>query len=164
MARSILTGGRTSTRSEPGKPAEEPGHDLGAAAIALKALQEQIDRLTAQLGAAGADLAAARAETAAERATVERLRAQLMEEHQVSAEIRATLAGAQAARDGLAAQLEQAREAQAALKAPLEQAIAAAGAREPINFPAHQPVAYDVVMMDPDTGRSKKVSIKPRVG
>lgn len=161
--RSILGGGRTATRSEPGEPAKKPGQDLGGHhEKMMEALQAQIAQLTGQLGVAHADLSAARAETAAERDRVTALRAQLLEQaHQVS-QAQADLAGARAAAEGLEGQLRTEREARAELAARLEQAIAAATAKQPVNVPAHVPVAYEVVMVDPDTGKRKQVSIKPK--
>lgn len=158
---SILTG-----RSGPARArAPAPEHDgavseLNAAALGL--LKGEVDRGRAEVDAARADAAAARAEAAAERAKTSDLRTLLAAEADTRAAAQADSAAARAECDGLREQLEAERAARADMKAPLEQAIAAAGAKQPIVIPAYEPPAYELEVTGRDVNeRAKRIVLKP---
>lgn len=159
--------GKPGVRTKKAAAIEEPkaeNVDSKAALAAMDLLKAELERRAGELSAAHADLRVARADAAAALAKLEGVRAQLMEEADACGEAEASLLAEQATSAGLRGQLETERATRAALQASLDHAVTAAATREPITFPKHEPIAYDVLMVNPETGERKQVSIKPAKG
>ncbi len=160
-----MLGGRTAPRGDPElepKGRYELADETGKAA--LQALQAQLAELSQRCAKTDADLAAARAETTAQRDIATGLRQQLAGESEARGRAEASLASAERALSEARGDLAAERQARSAMQATLDGAIAAAAGKQPINIPAAEPVAYDIVMMDPETGSKKQVTVKPRKG
>lgn len=157
---SLLTGKTAAGRAKraPALDGALPKSDEATTA-ALAVLQGQVERLSAEAAAARQEVATARTEATAK---VEAMRAILIEETTTRSQAQAELAGARAESEGLRAQLAVEREARAALSAPLEQAIAAAGAKQPITIPAYEHPAYELEVTGRDVNeRAKRIVLKP---
>lgn len=158
---SVLTGrnGPAPVRAADAAPQDEGSPELNAALAAIEALNAQLARMGSDLSSANADLRAARADA---HARIEALRQQLGEAADALSQAQADLARERAVSEGLAAQLASVETARASLQAPLEQAIAAAGAKQPINIPAYEHPAYELEVVGRDVNeRAKRIVLKP---